>query len=348
MKIALIRPKVGFGLGGAENYTASVAREFVRLGHEVTIVANYCDLSGVQYINVPIYGRGSVIKTLSFFLNVRRVLVNEKFDIVYTTWRFFPATWVRVSDPLHCFWVRFRYKYSFLQKIRPRHRLILWLEKQSLKQAERIIVNSHLVRRQINKYYSDIKQPIEVIYNGVDLSRFNLDVKRFRKDIRFRLNISPQERVLLFVGNDWKRKGLSVLLSVFQKLPKETKLIVCGGKKLGRKGRIFFLGQTKNAEDFYAAADLFVLPTRYDPFANVVLEAMACGLPAITTKTNGASEIIDEGITGFVTENSEEGLLNTIQKALSKRWNSQMIFFSVQKFSWIHHTEQLLLGAQKM
>ncbi len=293
MKIALVRPKVGFGLGGAENYTASVARELLRAGHEVFVVADRCEVPGVRHLRAPIYGRGSLAKTLSFFLNARRVLSRERFDVVYATGRFFPADWVRVSDPLHIVWLYRGYERPpLLWPVRPRHRLILWLERKSLEQARRVIVNSRLVFKEIAEHYPLATGKTEVIYNGVDLERFNPAVRRFRTAVRQELGLSEKDWVLLFAGSDWRRKGLPFLLSVLEELPEEFKLLVAGGQKLGKKGRVYYLGPVKKMERLYGAADLLVLPTLYDPFANVVLEALACGLPVITTPENGASEAV--------------------------------------------------------
>ncbi|QJA06285.1 glycosyltransferase family 4 protein [Thermosulfurimonas marina] len=296
MKIALVRPRVGFGLGGAENYTAYVARELSRLGHEVTVVADRCEVPGVRLLRAPVVGRGSLAKTLSFFFNARRVLRQESFDLVYATGRFFPADWLRISDPLHLVWLRRGYaRPPFLWPLRPRHRLLLWLEVQSLRAARRVIVNSRLVAREIAEFYPFASPKTEVIYNGVDLARFNPSVQRFRAEVRGELSLSEKDRALLFVGSDWRRKGLPFLLEVLEELPPEFKLLVAGGKPLGQKGRVYYLGPVREMERLYGAADLLTLPTRYDPFANVVLEALACGLPVITTPENGAAEVIPEG-----------------------------------------------------
>ncbi|HIE33188.1 MAG TPA: glycosyltransferase family 1 protein [Thermodesulfobacteriaceae bacterium] len=344
MKIALVRPKVGFGLGGAENYTATVARELARLGHEVTVVADHCDVPGVHHARARIYGRGSIAKTLSFFLSARKILSRKKFDIVYATWRFFPADWVRISDPLHAVWVYLGYEWGLpaLRRLRPRHRLILWLEKQSLRQARRIIANSKLVQRQVAEHYPKVTPRVEVIYNGVDFSRFNLKARKFREEWRSRLGLLPQEKALLFVGSDWRRKGLPVVLSALEKLPETVKLVVAGGKKLGKKGRVYYLGPVKEMEKLYGAADLLVLPTRYDPFANVVLEALACGLPVITTPENGASELIISGKTGLICPPKVEDLAPYIQLWKKAVFSPLECHDSIRKLSWKDHIQKLL------
>ncbi|OAQ21830.1 glycosyltransferase family 4 protein [Thermosulfurimonas dismutans] len=344
MKIALVRPKVGFSLGGAENYTATVAQELASLGHEVVVVADYCNVSGVRHAKARIYGRGSIAKTLSFFLSARKVLAQEKFDIVYTTWRFFPADWVRLSDPLHAVWINLGYEGGAvaLRKLRPRHRLILWLEQRSLVAARRIIANSKLVQRQVAEHYPEVASRVEVIYNGVDFERYNLEVRKFREEWRAKLGLGPKEIALLFAGSDWRRKGLPVVLSALEKLPETVKLVVAGGKKLGPKGRVHYLGMVREMEKLYGAADILVLPTRYDPFANVVLEALACGLPVVTTPENGASELIKDGINGSIVIYDPQLWAKEIQKLLKNLPSLEDCRESVKDFSWENHLQKLL------
>ncbi|MBX6422818.1 glycosyltransferase family 4 protein [Thermosulfurimonas sp. F29] len=335
-----MRPKVGFGLGGAENYTAWVARELVRAGHEVAVVADRCEVPGVRHLRARILGRGSLAKTLSFFFAARRVLARERFDVVYATGRFSPADWVRISDPLHIVWLRLGYERPpVLWPLRPRHRLILWLERESLRQARRVIANSRLVARQVGEYYPGVAEKVEVIYNGVDLERFNPSVRRFRAGVRRELGLSEEDRVLLFAGSDWRRKGLPLLLSALEKLPETVKLVVAGGKRLGKRERVYYLGPVREIEKLYGAADLFVLPTRYDPFANVVLEALACGLPVITTPENGAAELIREGITGYICPQDTFFLPQTFLFAALP----EKCFCSVENLSWERHLRYLLL-----
>jgi len=76
-----------------------------------------------------------------------------------------------------------------------------------------------------------------------------------------------------------------------------------------------FVGEVSNVETYYRMADIFVLPTRYDPFANVCLEALACGTPVITTENNGASELITESVDGYVIRGSS-GIVEELSKKI--------------------------------
>ena len=344
MKIALIRQRVGWGLGGAENYAASCARELARQGHEVTVIADYCNLPEVRFLRAPVLGRGSVAKNLSFFLMVRRLLEREKFDLVYTCARTGPSDFLRVSDPLHAVWIKLGYRYGNprLRALRLRHRTILWLEKKSLQEVRRaVIANSNLVKGQLQEAYGLDSGRVKVLYNGVDFRRFNLGLRRRRRELRKEYRIVGK-KALLFVGSDWWRKGLDLALKIVPKLAHDSLLLVAGGRARRARKNVRYLGNVRDVERLYAATDALVLPTRYDPFANVVLEALACGLPVVTSRFNGAAEVVRQGETGFVVENTPESLLRAVSGLLASPPSSETCHRSVAHLTWENHVKGLL------
>jgi len=156
---------------------------------------------------------------------------------------------------------------------------------------------------------------IEVVYNGVDTSRYNQNLyHELRGPLRKQLGIKEDEVVFLFISYDLKKKGIEPLVEAASKLKisgkNNFKIIVIGGLPYGALSRqinnlnledmIIFTGQVRSTEEYYANSDVFVLPTYYDACSLVVIEAMACGLPSITTTANGASGIITDGENGYV------------------------------------------------
>ncbi len=344
MRIAIIRQRVGWGLGGAENYVASCVKELLREGHEITVMADTCSLPGVNFVRVPLLGRGSVAKNLSFFLLVRRLLKKLRFDLVYTCARTAPSDFLRVSDPLHAAWIRLGYRFGSpkLRALRLRHRTLLWLEKKSLQGVRKgIIANSHLVKEQLRSFYGINKNFIHTIYNGVDFARFNLERRKRRKLLRKEYGLSGK-KVLLFVGSDWWRKGLDLAQKVLSKLTEDHFLLVAGGLARRSRQRTRYLGRIRNIEDFYVSGDLLLLPTRYDPFANVVLEALACGMPVVTSPLNGAAEIIEPGKTGFVVENTPEAILRGVSGLLASLPRPEICHRSVIHLTWENHVKKFL------
>ena len=167
-----------------------------------------------------------------------------------------------------------------------------------------IIANSNMVKSNIIKHYSVPAEKIHLLYNGVDLERFTpVNKEKWRRQVRNSLTLRPDAKLVLFVGSGFMRKGLQVLLEAVSLMKdNEIRVLVIGkgpvhkfkakAERYGIEGRIIFLGPQKEIEKYYFAADLFVLPTIYDPFSNATLEAMASGLPVITTeKTMGRQSL---------------------------------------------------------
>jgi UDP-glucose:(heptosyl)LPS alpha-1,3-glucosyltransferase len=171
-------------------------------------------------------------------------------------------------------------------------------------------------KAQVAHYYNVPEEKITVVHNGVDLNKFNPDEKQgLRKSIRKNLGIKNDETALLFAGNDFRRKGLQFAMQCAANLIKKglkVKLLIAGRQKAGPYLRLvrkngyadnfLFLGHVEKIESVFCASDMFVLPTFYDPFSNVCLEAMACGLPVMTTRLNGAAEIIEDRVSGILVD----------------------------------------------
>ncbi len=340
MKIALIRKEYTLKWGGAESYVVNLARRLAARNHEVHVFANSWDLPAdpdITFHKVPMLSWYSPLKNLTFARNTRRLLAREQFDIVNGFSQVFPQDVYRAGDGLHRFNLEAQSSARFsriLNRLNPRHQIILSIEQQIFKPDHftRIIANSKLCKQQVLHYYGVPEDRIEVIYNGVDLNRFNPGVRNtYRTTIRTRLGADDATRVMLFVSRNFKRKGLRQLIEslALLKAHKERLLLVVLGRgnplpyqrlasQLGVADHIRFAGAHPAAEEYYAASDFLILPTLYDPFSNVCLEALACGLPVITTRSNGASEVIRDGVNGFVLEdaNRREAMAETISRMM--------------------------------
>jgi len=180
-----------------------------------------------------------------------------------------------------------------------------------------VITNSAMVRRDVEARYGLAGERVTVIHNGVDLARFHPRLRASAGVAKRReLGLAPGECAVLFLGTGYARKGLDLVLEAFPQVlaaRPEARLVVAGfdsararfearAAALGLAGRTRFVGGTLAPEELYAAADVYVLPTRYDPFANSTLEALAAGLPVITSTTNGGGELIDPGVHGALVD----------------------------------------------
>jgi UDP-glucose:(heptosyl)LPS alpha-1,3-glucosyltransferase len=168
------------------------------------------------------------------------------------------------------------------------------------------------MKREFVHHYGDAAESIIVIPNGVDLETFTPDNRPLYRDrIRQKHGISRSDPVLIFAGGDWERKGLPYIIEALSLLTRpDVKLLIVGSgdeKSYGQlaelkqvRERIIFVSGSSNLWGYYAASDIFVFPTIYEPFGLVIVEAMASGLPVITSRSAGAADFITDGLDGLL------------------------------------------------
>ncbi len=315
MKIAFVKRHFSY-YGGAERYLNRLIEALKNKAKEIHIFANnWIADKDLIFHKVPILNFSSFLKAYTFNRNLKINL--QEFDCVISFERTINQHIYRAGEGCHIRWLQIRStyehfwkRYSF--KINPLHQYYLKLERQIFEKTPLIIANSEMIKNEIIHYYNISPLKIKVIYNGVDPLKFSPAKEMEKKKIIF--NQSFNGKIILFVGSGFERKGLLTLLKALSLLKnKKFLLLVLGkgnfgkykeiSKELGISDKIHFYGPTKEIEKFYAVSDIFVLPTLYDPFSNATLEAMASGLPVITTVNNGASELIEEGKEGFIIQN---------------------------------------------
>ncbi|RPH34797.1 glycosyltransferase family 1 protein, partial [bacterium] len=176
-------------------------------------------------------------------------------------------------------------------------------------ETKRIIACSNLVKNQIVQHYGVEPGRIAVIPNGVAFQEKN-GPESMRTSLRKRWGIPGDDRVLLFVGNEFARKGLQTVLEAMARLAMpDVRLLVVGAGNIGPYerltealhlgGRVSFLGSVERPERLFGIADIFIFPTLYDPCPLVVLEAMAAGVPVVTSRSCGTVEGMTHGLHGI-------------------------------------------------
>jgi UDP-glucose:(heptosyl)LPS alpha-1,3-glucosyltransferase len=320
VRIALIRQRYAAG-GGAERYVAQLLDRLSAAGHEVHLFAHrWTDVPpGVRVHRVPVVSAPAFLRVLSFAWAAHRMTRRGAFDLVHSFDRTLCPDLYRAGDGCHRAWLERRRAVEgnplrLLDGVNPMHRSLLFLERRLFQGGCRcVIANSRMVQEEIQRYYGTPGARIRVLYTGVDLSRFRqARSPGGRAETRRALGIATEAPVVLFTGSGFERKGLRFLLEAVGRLRpiSELRLWVLGkgnvgrarlqAERLGIADRVHFAGVVTDPERWMAAADLFVLPTIYDPFSNACLEAMACGVPVITTRANGAAEIMEEWRTGAI------------------------------------------------
>jgi UDP-glucose:(heptosyl)LPS alpha-1,3-glucosyltransferase len=321
MRLAFIKKMFSIH-GGAERYLQTLIKHLKEAGHEIHVFSHqWFEEERITFHKVNIIPFTSFLSTLTFNINTNSKLktLNSKLDCVVSFERTTCQDIYRAGEGCHAEWLQIRSKIEPFYKnisfrINPLHIALLDLEKKLFKNTKLIIANSKMVKEQIIRHYAVHEDKIMIIYNGVDLARFSPENKeKWRDDTRNNLSIPKGSKVLLFVGSGFERKGLKTLIHAMPLVKGDVKTLIVGkgdtnkyralAEKLRVSDKIIFLGTQKDIEKYYAASDLFVLPTLYDPFSNATLEAMASGIPVITTKNNGAAELIDDANDGFVVDN---------------------------------------------
>ncbi len=283
---------------------------------------------------------------------------HNAFDVIFSLERTLRQDAYRAGDGCHREWLARRRPYdSWPERLHlacsPFHRTLLALEKRLFQDPglKLVIANSRQVRDEIRRHYQVAPEKIRVIYNGVDRERFSLDRLGNQPPAAIpELGLEPGIPTILFVGSGFKRKGLHFLIAALARMQRrESRLLVVGhgrsapyqrlARKLGVAQRVRFLGPQPAVERFYAGSQVLALPTIYDPCSNVVLEALACGRPVVTTAANGASEFIHPGTNGAILARPDDcqGLAAALDEYLERAADpavQQAAVAAVADLSW--------------
>lgn len=335
MKIALVTRGFSKTWGGAEMVAVNLATAMVSSGMEVDVYAERlpesprAPVEGIRLFKVPLRRGLNPVRSYSFHKNVSKMLKERKYDVVFGLTHFFPQDVYRASGGVHAHWVRLRYPSAVMRMfgfvISPASLAVSYLERSIMRRGghKTIIVNSKLVKDHMHKYFDLPDEDVQVVYNGVDHTVYNEEVRLRRDKVRGELGIEDSDIVVLYVSNNWKRKGLKTLIAALREVPGTRAIVVGRGRKeryraelQGMEDRVSFLGKREDVDLLYGAADIFVLPTQYDPCSNACMEAMACNLPVITSRSNGASEFIEDGVSGYLLDDWQDS------KTLAKRIQS--------------------------
>jgi len=316
--------------GGAERYLIDLCTRMTKEGYEVHVYANHWDeeipdivLHKVNTIPFP-----KSLRLLSFAIKSTKEMEKDHYDVTLGVgntlkanilqphggvhWAWFWRSLRAYENPIH--WV-----IKFLGRILSPHQWISgYIEGAPYKRKNfnKIVAISDMVKEDIIKWYQVPENRIEVVYNGVDIERFHPKNRQYREMIRSKHGIG-NEFVILFVSNNFRMKGLKFLIKALAKIKKDDgvslKLIILGrdksdpyirlAKRLGVYYDLIFVGSTHEIEKYYGASDLMVHPTFYDACSLSVIEALASGLPVITTSSNGVSRIIRDKSVGIIISN---------------------------------------------
>jgi UDP-glucose:(heptosyl)LPS alpha-1,3-glucosyltransferase len=353
MEIALCYESVLPNRGGCETYIGDLSRRLARDGHAVHLYACRWDEAALppemSYHKLDVPTGPRFLRPWRFANAVEKALAGSNHDASVgfdKTWGqdiLYPQGGLHAASAVHN-----RRKHSNallrgLASVAKNLDLASWsfskLERKQYLGSTKpvVIVNSRMVQRHFAEFYGIGPERLRVVHSAIDPLRFVAEdrVER-RKAERAGWGIDGEIPVGLFVAMNYRLKGLAPLIRAAVKVPKDQpwKIAVVGHPKFGKyqklaeslgvTDRFLFLGFRAAPKDAYFAADFLVHPTFYDPCSLVALEALACGLPVITTQYNGASELLQPPRNGLVVQNPHDAaeLGGAIAKMLDPQYRA--------------------------
>lgn len=302
---------------GSSKYVIETTKEFVK-NNDVHVFANYWDGldERVNVHKIPIIPGNFYMREASFTLFASAVMAGKKFDVALAQPTRYFSPMIAEMQFIQRAWVE--YRRANHMKITLGDRILPKIEKYNLKRCKMAIAISQSVADDLARIYKMPEEKIKVVYSGVDCNEFNPENReKYSEEIKKRHGIADDEKIILFQGNPFDRKGLEYAIRALPLIQKDSKLIVVGNdditqymgiaRKLGVDKRIIHVAFTSEMKKYFATADAFVLPSLYDTFALVVLEAMASGCGVVSSKYAGVSELIEDGKEGFVVDTKNIG-----------------------------------------
>jgi UDP-glucose:(heptosyl)LPS alpha-1,3-glucosyltransferase len=312
VRLAIIRQRYT-PFGGAERFVERALGALAERGVELTLLTRRWPRAGQRLftpviVNPPYVGR--LWRDRGFARAVRATLATSAATLVQSHERIDCCDIYRSGDGLHSVWLDERLAgASALTRLSvrasPYHRYVLDAERRlfASSRLKQVICISRMVQSDIRARFGLAVERLPIIYNAIDGDEFNPRLAAGRAATRAALRIGDDRVVFLLVGSGYERKGVGRALEALAGVASPAHLVVVGhdrnparyvalAQRLGVAERVTFAGRQADPRPFYGASDVFVLPTLYDPLSNAVLEALACGLPVITSTRCGAGEIV--------------------------------------------------------
>jgi len=374
LRIAIVTSGVHHQAGPA-NVTAALVERLCE-DHQVSVFSHNIegiDLSKIKHYKVPAVTRPNFLAYLTFLVSSTIILTalsflgKRSFDIIHSagcfcafstnviTSHFCEKEGLRlersniIEMPHKSIWQKLKVLDHSIYR-----RLAAFVEGVIIGRdsPKALIVVSQSMKREFIRHYGNAAKNIIVIPNGVDTLRFHPTNRLlYRGQIRQEHGVSRSDPLLMFAGGDWERKGVLHIMEALSLVQRpDVKLFICGSgdeKFYGQlaelkqvRDRIIFVPHSSNLWEYYAASDIFVLPTIYEPFGLVIVEAMASGLPVITSRVAGAADLIIDGVNGLLLSSPSDAsdLATKIELLLSnaglRKTMGERARETAEKFSW--------------
>jgi len=364
--------------GGIERCVLEAVNFLAASGHEVHLLTSDWDRdalhSAVHVHAIPLPKRGSLLRLLAFARRSKKALAALPLGTVHAAFGVeSPPGGVMWVPSVHKAWLESSktqrdWRGRLRQKINPHHPALLRLERGYFggRRYRKLIALTDQVKSDLMRLYTVPAEDIAVLPNGYSQTEFSTRrTRQERADKRAELGYGPNAKVVIFVANELERKGFGPLLRGISQLQDPNVFLLAVGRvnpqayvgeieQLGLTSRVHFTGPSSDVAAYYAAADVFALPTQYEAWGLVIVEALACGLPVLTSRLAGAAAVVQEGVTGSLLDNPNDpaeiaAKLRPLLNGLTA--SAEEIEQSVSAYSWpniLRQYEQHLLEQSEL
>ncbi len=376
MRVAIVIERIETWRGGAEMSTLEFAHLLAGRGADVTVLTSTRSVSppDLEIVTLPVTATPKPLRTRRFVTKATARAKQDKFDIVHAITPM-PAADVyqprggliretvdrnvamRQTGPQ-------RMMKRLLSALNVKRRTLVNLEELALRPGGPVIAAvSQYVARQVQEHYGLDGQRVRVVFNGVQVRAASpMERSAERAAVRGTYGVADDTLLLVCVAHNFRLKGVEPLLNALALLTRangrNVRLLVAGrdnptamaatARRLKVDDLVTFTGPTERIGAFYHAADVVVHPTYYDPCSRVVLEALSRGVPCITTRMNGASEAITDGVEGFVIDSPDdiEALADRIGRLRDRELAARMGAAAARlapRLSMTRHVDEMML-----
>src|SRR5437868_4588745 len=320
MRLAIVRQRYT-PYGGAERFIENALEALLERNVAITLYTREWPETNLHLMEPQVvspFHIGRRWRDVGFAYAVCRRIGRARPELVQSHERLSCCDVFRAGDGVHAVWLEERAKGQgslarVMAATSPYHRYVLWKERALFESPTlaAVICNSTMVRDEIKLKFGVDDAKLRVICNAVDAEAFSPALRTHRAAMRAYHGIPGEAIVFLLVGSGYERKGVNTAIDALADLPGSAHLVIVGresnlaryarhARKRGVAGRVTFAGPQQDPKPYFGAADVFVLPTLYDPLPNAALEAMACALPVITSTKSGAAELVTGADAGLV------------------------------------------------
>ena len=336
MRLAIIRQRYT-PQGGAERFLEGALEALLERNVAITLYTREWPQTKLQLIEPSIvnpYYLGRLWRDAGFSRAVTKQIMRGRYNLVQSHELVLTCDIYRPAEGIHATWLEERLRdapASLRMRVAmsPFHRHKLAMERRLFASPwlRRVLCNSKLVRDDIKARFGLPDERLPVLYNAVDSNVFSPELRVHRERIRGKYKIPDDAMVYLLVGSGFRRKGVPAALAALAQIPEPAHVLVVGddretetykamAREHGVRGRVTFAGFQADVGPYYGAADAFVLPALYDSFPDAAMEALASGLPVITSTRSGAAELVTEHDAGFVCDSRDVAALVRHMRAL--------------------------------